>query len=888
MGYKYKISVVIPVYNVEEYIGETIDSVIKQTIGFKKNIQIILINDGSKDNSENVCLKYKEKYPNNIVYHSKENEGVSKARNYAMQYIEGKYVSFLDSDDKIDKDAFEKAISMLEENKDIDVVTLRLKFFEASKTYHWLDYKFDSDRIIDIKKEPENIVLHIGPSIVRYDVLKKYEFDSNLKISEDTKLLYQIILEKEKYGIIASSNYYYRKRNNGSSAIQMSREDESWYMNSFEYCYDFLIDLSIKKYGKVIQYVQHFMMYDIQWRMKARISDKLTNEQRKKYVEKIIDYLKFIDDEVIVFQKYINNYYKLLAFKAKYKDDLIKYLKYGQEGIYIGDILFIEYTDIINNVELSKIKNNSLIIEGNVFLGDIPFNLYYKINGKERIKIETYNRSNIYNIFNDIYQATGASYIAEIPLKDTKTVEIEIEIDNKFYFIKNVYSHFSRINNFKAGYYYDEKYLVTKSDNKEKIYIQHKPFKFKVMWREIYYLAYIVLNRKKLKIAMQRVLYWITKPFMPKNIWLFADREFMARDSAEQVFKYANSQENLNNRKTYFAVDKKTEDYKRMKKYGEVVGYHTLKYKLLFLNAKYLISSHADAYVNNEFGGSRKFYVDLYGFKYIYLTHGVLLHDSSAWLNRINKNIELNVVTSPMEYESILEGNYYFKPEQLIKTGLPRNDKLFDKNIKEENKILIMASWRSKLAGPIIKFSQKRAYNPKFKESEYFNFYKDLFNDKKLQETLKKYNYKIKFCIHPSFRAQLKDFKGNEFVEIAIDVDSQYETVSSKMLITDYSSAACDFAYLRKPVIYANFDLDHIYDIHYYNKGYFDYDIHGFGPNCKTYDDTITQIIKTIENNCEMEEKYKQRCDKFFYHNDNNNAKRVYEALIEHEKNNKE
>ena len=229
------------------------------------------------------------------------------------------------------------------------------------------------------------------------------------------------------------------------------------------------------------------------------------------------------------------------------------------------------------------------------------------------------------------------------------------------------------------------------------------------------------------------MIYWITTPFMPKNIWLFADREFMARDSAEEVFKYANSQENLNKRTTFFAVDKNSEDYKRMKKYGKVVGYHTLKYKLLFLNAKYLISSHADAYVNNEFGGSRKFYVDLYRFKYIYLTHGVLLHDSSSWLNRINKNIELNVVTSPMEYQSILEGDYYFKPEQLMKTGLPRNDKLFDSNIKEENKILIMASWRSKLAGPVIKFSQKRAYNPNFKDSEYFNFYNNLFNDKKLQ-----------------------------------------------------------------------------------------------------------------------------------------------------------
>ena len=73
-------------------------------------------------------------------------------------------------------------------------------------------------------------------------------------------------------------------------------------------------------------------------------------------------------------------------------------------------------------------------------------------------------------------------------------------------------------------------------------------------------------------------------------------------------------------------------------------------------------------------------------------------------------------------------------------------------------------------------------------------------------------------------------------------------------------------------------------DIHYYNKGYFDYDIHGFGPNCKTYEDTIDQIIKTIENNCIMDDKYKKRCDAFFYHKDNNSTKRVYEALIEYDK----
>ena len=66
-NYKYKISVVMPIYNVEKYLEESILSVINQTIGFD-NIQLILVNDGSPDNCEEICLKYREKYPNYIVY----------------------------------------------------------------------------------------------------------------------------------------------------------------------------------------------------------------------------------------------------------------------------------------------------------------------------------------------------------------------------------------------------------------------------------------------------------------------------------------------------------------------------------------------------------------------------------------------------------------------------------------------------------------------------------------------------------------------------------------------------------------------------------------------------------------------------------------------------
>ena len=84
---------------------ETIQSVIHQTIGFKKNIQIILVNDGSPDDSGKICEKYQREYPDNIVYVEQKNAGVSAARNNGLKYAEGEIINFLDSDDKWGKTA---------------------------------------------------------------------------------------------------------------------------------------------------------------------------------------------------------------------------------------------------------------------------------------------------------------------------------------------------------------------------------------------------------------------------------------------------------------------------------------------------------------------------------------------------------------------------------------------------------------------------------------------------------------------------------------------------------------------------------------------------------------------------------------------------------------
>ena len=166
MEYKYKISIIIPIYNSQDYLDDVINSVIDQTIGFQ-NIQLILVNDGSKDNSEDICLKYKNTYAN-IVYIKKENGGVSSARNEGMKYVEGKYINFIDSDDKWDKEALLHMYNFMEENYfEIDFVSARIKCFEASEDYHFLDYKFEKTRVIDIEKEPEMLIFHVASSLFK-------------------------------------------------------------------------------------------------------------------------------------------------------------------------------------------------------------------------------------------------------------------------------------------------------------------------------------------------------------------------------------------------------------------------------------------------------------------------------------------------------------------------------------------------------------------------------------------------------------------------------------------------------------------------------------------------------------------------------------------------
>lgn len=100
-----KVSVIVPVYNTEKYLRKCIDSLVNQTLN---DVEIVMINDGSKDSSESIIKEYMEKYPDKFVYRSQENSGQAVARNLALEICTGEYIGFLDSDDFVKTDMFER------------------------------------------------------------------------------------------------------------------------------------------------------------------------------------------------------------------------------------------------------------------------------------------------------------------------------------------------------------------------------------------------------------------------------------------------------------------------------------------------------------------------------------------------------------------------------------------------------------------------------------------------------------------------------------------------------------------------------------------------------------------------------------------------------------
>lgn len=887
--YPYIFTLIMAVYNVELYLKEAIESVIAQSIGINR-LQLILVDDGSPDNSGAICDAYAARYPDNIFVIHKENGGVSSARNRGLELAQGQYVNFMDSDDKLSPNACKKVYEfLLAHPNEADVVTIPVVFFDGATGEHILNHKFKKgSRVIDLKEEPGAIQLAVNSAFIRLSAIRQLQarFNPKLLFAEDAAFLQPILWQKEKLGVVAGCKYLYRKRSSGPpSAIQKSTTKKEWWLDYLTHFPLYLIDRAKRELGQVPRFVQYTLAYDLQWRVRQRrFPNHLLDEaEEQEYLGLLKECYANIDDDVILAQRYTQTEHKYAVLCRKYGQ--------GQEKIEQNDIALIfgkdtsiRLSDCAVTLDFLKLGEDSCTLEGKFCVLPISYHslrVGVAVNGSF-YPGEIIDRGGPgLSLGEEICRFIG--FRVTVPLDKTQSYRITFRACLDGHSVD--YRHVSAGKHFPVGTvhtaaYYAHRGWIAAFDQAQ------LELKQKTLFRHIGCECAFLLDLWKTnvlggrKAIPVRLLRHMLKLFKRRQIWLISDRINKADDNGEALFLYLREKK-PEHTDVYFLLSRNSGDYPRLAEQGKVVVFFSTRHKLLHLLCDCNISASADDFMVNPFSGHQEGYRDLLdSCRYVFLQHGVIKDDLSGWLNRYSKNISGFAVSAIPEYQSILDGNYFYSPNQVWLTGLPRFDRLYH---REENCIALMPTWRMYLMLAANNETGIRLLKDGFEQTEYYQFYNRLLNDPRLLRALSECGYRMIFMPHPMIMPYIDRFRKNDQVAFG-SLNTKYRDVYSrcKLVVTDYSSAVFDFAYLRKPVIYTQFDQEAFFSgEHVYTKGYFDYERDGFGEVETDLEGTVDRIIEYMENDCRLKDQYRARIDNFFAYSDQNNCERIYKRIME-------
>lgn len=279
----YKISVILPIYNVEKYLEECIESVINQTIGFH-NIQLILVDDASTDNSYNIMKEYQKKYTNVEIFHFEEKSGsAGKPRNKGIELAKGKYLMFSDPDDFFSLDACEIMYDAIEE-KQADFIIANWNYANEDGT-KWSKPVFDEEKFHEFKLSIHdfNDSFYIMNSSMCNKIFnREFIFKNNIKCleyvpGEDTYFSMDAFLNSNNVYYIPNIIYYYRQRNENSTST--SWNCSATFFNGMIQAYRALYEKFVEK--KQLDFYRFIYARNMTYLLYRFIDSKqLTDEER--------------------------------------------------------------------------------------------------------------------------------------------------------------------------------------------------------------------------------------------------------------------------------------------------------------------------------------------------------------------------------------------------------------------------------------------------------------------------------------------------------------------------------------------------------------------------------------------------------------------------------
>lgn len=279
-----RFSLVVPTYNVAAYIDAFFESVFAQTSKTQR-FEVIIVDDGSTDNSGQIALAWAQRYPDQIRYIRQDKHGLSQARNTGLQAARGAWVSFPDPDDFLDLDYFRVMLEQTvvpHDNPLLMIVSKLLPYLEATGTSvdnHPLDYRFkDGLRYVDTSNMEDFIHLSSASCWFNRGTLMQHKLRFNSRVQpvfEDGHLVTKLIMLSPQctIAVVPDAVYHYRKRADASSLVMGAKTTKGFYLDTVEYGYLDLMLFAKAKLGHVPAFVQRVCLYELQSRIKYLIGD---------------------------------------------------------------------------------------------------------------------------------------------------------------------------------------------------------------------------------------------------------------------------------------------------------------------------------------------------------------------------------------------------------------------------------------------------------------------------------------------------------------------------------------------------------------------------------------------------------------------------------------
>lgn len=357
-----------------------------------------------------------------------------------------------------------------------------------------------------------------------------------------------------------------------------------------------------------------------------------------------------------------------------------------------------------------------------------------------------------------------------------------------------------------------------------------------------------------------------------KDIWLGYEKNAnSAQDNGYYFFDYC--YKNKKHEDFYYIIKKDSADIEVLKDQKDKLLYFmSFKYMVYMFAAKLLVASESKVHsydIRIQKGLLRN---NLRKKNLVFLQHGVIALKRVDYGFKKTKNNAVSLFEVCSDYEkNIIKNIFGYSEKEIMVTGLARWDVLEDKSTKENRKIFMMPTWRSWMDGML---------KEDFFKSDYYNRYKAILDSEQLKKLLMDHQIELHFVLHPKFLAHSSGFgsdSANIFIHQFGEIKVNEYLMDSSLLITDYSSIAWDMYYQGKPVIFYQFDID---EYNLYEGSYMNFEEEIFGDITYELEELIHQIQYYIEQDFQEKDKYKDMRPLYFKYEDQNNSKRIYEAIM--------